>query len=116
MSTQPAHAQATPSVVLSSSHSAPAARRPNPLLTVLRWELRRALASRTTWVLAVLLFGLCLLLLGFSVLQQQYPASATVLSSTGAPVQRAADGFVTRNSLFGLAILLPITVLEFADR
>jgi hypothetical protein len=114
MSTQPAYAQATPSVVLASSHSAPAARRPTPLLTVLRWELRRALASRTTWVLAVLLFGLCLLLLGFSVLQQQYSASATVLSPTGAPVQHALEGFITRNSLFGLAILLPITVLEFA--
>jgi ABC-type transport system involved in multi-copper enzyme maturation permease subunit len=111
MSTPSAHATSSG---VAAIHDAPAAARPSPLLIVLRWEVRRALASRATWVMAALLVVVYLLLLGFSDLQQYYTASATVLSSAGAPLQRTIEGVVTRNSPFGLAILLPITVLEFA--
>jgi hypothetical protein len=85
-----------------SIHSARVLKRPSPLLTVLRWELRRAFASRATWIIAVPLFVVLLLLLSFSLLQQHIllvPATQVT---------------VTRHSLFGLAMILPISVLEFA--
>lgn len=56
VSTMPAHA-ATSGV----------GRRPNPLATVVRWELRRLSSSRTTWILAGLVFTLsCLIELGLA--------------------------------------------------
>lgn len=95
----------------------PLSGRPNPLLTVLRWELRRAFASRLTWILAALLFIICFLLLLFSLLDTRIIASTTIsaaASPTGSPIQRSVDFVLTRNSLWGLAILFPFTLLEFA--
>lgn len=105
--------QATTNDLLAKQR-APIAARPSPLLTVVRWELRRAFASRLTWILAVALFGVLLLLLGFSLLQDNYAVAATVHGPHGTLVQHSVEGIVTRNSLFGLAILLPITLVEFA--
>jgi hypothetical protein len=89
-----------------------AVRRPNPLLAVTRWELDRALTNRATWIIAALLFVLCLLLLEYSDLRQMFAVSATIAPS-GAPVQRVVQGALTRNTFWGLAVLLPITLLEF---
>jgi hypothetical protein len=113
MAMQPA--QATPTDVL-SKQSAPMPERPNPLLTVLRWELRRALANRTTWVLAAALFVICFLLLEFSLLVTGISASTTISAAqtpTGMAIQRTVDITLTRNSIWGLAILFPTTLLEF---
>jgi ABC-type transport system involved in multi-copper enzyme maturation permease subunit len=85
----------------------------NPLLTVLRWELRRTLASRATVLTSALLFGILILLLIFSLQTQYYSISGVAQAPHGAPVQRSFSGIVTRNSLFGLAMIFPITLLEF---
>jgi hypothetical protein len=98
MFTQP---NATSQTSVATPEGIPTSQRPGPLLTVMRWELRRAFASRATWIIAFLLFIVLLLLLGFSLLQQYFPLSP------------ATHLIVTRNSLFGLAMLLPITLLEF---
>jgi ABC-type transport system involved in multi-copper enzyme maturation permease subunit len=111
MTMQPA--QATPSVVL-SSHNTTTLKHPNALLAVTRWELRRALASRATLIISLLLFGVLVALLGFSLQQQYYTISGTARLANGTVVQRTLTDFGTRNSLFGLAILFPITLLEFA--
>ena len=89
-------------------------KRPRPLFTVLRWELRRTFASRVTWILAGVLFVVFLLLLGFSSLQQDIPVSANIQARLGCAGNQATCVHVTRNSLFGLAMLLPITLVEFA--
>ena len=110
MTMQPAQAPAAGIVAVTpvTSHKSP-----NPLLTVLRWELRRALASRTTLIISTLLFGFFILLLIFSLQVQDYSVSGIAQPAHGAPVQRTLSGIVTRNSLFGLAIIFPITLLEF---
>jgi ABC-type transport system involved in multi-copper enzyme maturation permease subunit len=107
--------QATPLSTL-PTNAAQAPDHPHPLVAVLKWEVRRALASRAIWLMAALLFGVCLLILGFSSLTQDFSASATFSAAqtpAGVPVQHTVSGSLTRNSLWGLAILLPITLLEF---
>jgi ABC-type transport system involved in multi-copper enzyme maturation permease subunit len=110
MTTQPAQA---PVARIASISTATVHKSPNPLLSVLRWELRRALASRATLIISVLLFGVLVLLLVFSLQAQFYSISGLAYPSQGAPVQRTLSGIVTRNSLFGLAMIFPITLLEF---
>jgi hypothetical protein len=107
--------QATPTNV-TSTRSVSAHARPNPLLSVLGWELRRVLSSRATWVLAALLFGICLLLLGFSLESAYYIASASFSSAqtpTGLPLQHVVMGQLSRNTLWGLISIFPITLVEF---
>jgi hypothetical protein len=113
MATQPTQ---VPSHDVLTAPSAPIRARPNPLLAVLGWELRRALGNRATWILAVILFGVGLLLLGFSDQIQLFDASASfsaAQSPTRVAVQHSVSGGLTRNSLWGLAILVPITLIEF---
>jgi ABC-type transport system involved in multi-copper enzyme maturation permease subunit len=95
----------------------PIATRPNPLLSVLHWEVQRILASRTIWILAAFLFGVCLLLVGFSG-PAEYHASTTASPAQtpgGIPVQHAANGSLAWTSLWGLAIFLPNILLEFGS-
>jgi hypothetical protein len=87
-----------------------------PLVEVVRWELRRALASRATWIQAALLFMVCVALLGFSLQSQYFAASASfsaAQTSTGLAMQHMAQGQLSRNSLWGLIMIFPITLLEF---
>jgi hypothetical protein len=89
---------------------------PRPLVDVLCWELRRALASRATWVQAILLFGVCVALLGFSLQSAYYSASATFSAAqtpTGLPVQHMVQGQLSRNTLWGLIVIFPVTLIEF---
>jgi hypothetical protein len=79
----------------------PLPKSPNPLLTVTRWELRRALGGRSTWITMGLLVLVLVLLLAFSALYQFFDFSPTMRL------------IVTRNSLFGLAMLLPVTLIVF---
>jgi hypothetical protein len=83
---------------------------------VVRWELQRALASRATWIQAALLFGVCVALLGFSLQSQYYSAAASfsaAQTSTGLPIQHMVQGQLSRNTLWGLIIIIPITLVEF---
>jgi ABC-type transport system involved in multi-copper enzyme maturation permease subunit len=110
MTTRPAQA---PAARIASASAVTAQKSPNPLLTVLRWELRRALASRATLTISALLVGFLVLLLIFSLQVQDYSVSGVAYAPHGTPIQRTLSGIVTRNSLFGLAIIFPITLLEF---
>jgi ABC-type transport system involved in multi-copper enzyme maturation permease subunit len=97
MAIQPAHTT-SPSAVPSRSAALPA--RLFPLLAVVRWELRRIVGSRATWVLAPGAFVAFVLLMW--------------LSLRGAELTRSADAFTgafERASLIGLAEWLPPTVL-----
>lgn len=109
MTTRPAHAAVSDRL---PDHHALTPPRPNPLLTVMRWELRRSLANRSTRILAVLLFAVCVALLGLSLQQTTFDLT----SGTGGPggPTRELMAVVTRNSLFGLTMLLPFTLVEFA--
>jgi ABC-type transport system involved in multi-copper enzyme maturation permease subunit len=87
-----------------------------PFVEVLRWELRRALASRATWVQAALLFVICVALLGFSLQSQYFVASASFSAAqtpSGLPLQHMVQGQLSRNSLWGFIAIFPITLLEF---
>jgi ABC-type transport system involved in multi-copper enzyme maturation permease subunit len=78
--------------------------RSQPFIAVLSWELRRVLASRTTWVAAALMFGVCLVLLRAS------PQSVDWLLECCS--QRPnADLISSWTTLWGLACVLPSLVL-----
>src|SRR5262249_17814587 len=94
MSTPSAHATSTGVAVTSS---VPTGARPSPLRTVLRWELRRLLANRSTKVMVVLLVVVYFLLLGFSLQHDTVPIAANVLSSGGSSNQQMLYFNMSRN-------------------
>jgi ABC-type transport system involved in multi-copper enzyme maturation permease subunit len=84
--------------------------RPNPLLSVLRWELQRTLASRGTWVLASVVSGVCAVLLLLS--RQNEDFGLFEHTSTGSLIH-GVTGTIPWTTPFGLAILLPRSALLF---
>jgi ABC-type transport system involved in multi-copper enzyme maturation permease subunit len=84
--------------------------RPNPLLSVLRWEVRRMLASRITWVLATIVFGICAVLLLLS--RQAEDFGQFDYSNTGRLIH-GVTGTIPWTTPFGTAILLPFPALLF---
>jgi ABC-type transport system involved in multi-copper enzyme maturation permease subunit len=74
--------------------------RPNPLLSVLTWELRRFRASRLFWLQALGFFVLLL----FVIWLGREPSSFTFMSSPSAP---PLFGFVAGTSAWGLLHFLP---------
>jgi ABC-type transport system involved in multi-copper enzyme maturation permease subunit len=110
MSTPSTHAAST-GVAAIHDMSTPA--RPNPLLTVLRWELRRLLASRSTKVMVGLLVVVYFLLLGFSLQHDTVSIAANVLSPDGTSSQQVVYFNMSRNTPWGFADVFPITLLEF---
>jgi ABC-type transport system involved in multi-copper enzyme maturation permease subunit len=80
-------------------------RRPNPLLSVMGWELRRFFASRLFWIQAV-----CYLLLTcFVVWAAREPSQFTFVSGNV-----TFSGFVAGTSVWGLLITLPISLTLLA--
>ncbi len=73
-------------------------RRPQPLLSVLAWEMRRFRASRRFWLQALGLFGFLLLLTWFQGRSIAYG-------------NQSANGFIAGTSAWGLLLSLPPTVL-----
>jgi ABC-type transport system involved in multi-copper enzyme maturation permease subunit len=98
---QPAQATSTGELLARRVSDGP---RSHPFIAVLTWELRRVLASRTSWVAAALMFGVCLVLL------RALPQSVDWLLECCS--QRPnADLLSSWTTLWGLACALPSLVL-----
>ncbi len=83
-------------------------RRPHPLLAVITWELRRLMASRSTWVLLFLAFGFFLLFIWLLWLSNA--SGITLGSRVGFKVAiTSAEGLVSILSIlsFLLVLILP---------
>lgn len=102
--TQAPHARVAP------AHPAQVLKHPHPLLAVLGWELRRALGSRATWIVAVLVFGVSLLLLRIS--RQSEDFGLAEHTSAGQLIHSVTSA-IPWTTPFGLAILLPFSALVF---
>jgi hypothetical protein len=100
-------ARTAPSDILALK-SALTVARPHPLLSVLRWELRRALASRGTWVLASIVFGVCAALL---LLSRQTEDFGQFDYSNAGRLIHGVTGTIPWTTPFGMAILLPFPAL-----
>jgi hypothetical protein len=95
MATQPT--QATPHAAL-STQNAPNRARPNPLFTVLAWELRRFRASRLFGLQALGFFCFLLFLTWAQAMADQYST-------------REASAFIAGTSAYGLLLTLPTMLL-----
>jgi len=108
-------------IVLATSHQqTQAARRPNQLLSVLAWEMRRFRDSRTTWWLSLLICGIFLFVLWLI----RFPSSGSVTPGTGpdtitftVPVTSAGGLTLVLSILtFLLALILPFVNADGATR
>jgi ABC-type transport system involved in multi-copper enzyme maturation permease subunit len=102
-------ARTAPSDILASKSAATLAR-PNPLPSVLSWELRRMLASRGTWILASIVFGVCAVLL---LLSRQTENFGHFDYSSAGRLIHGVTSTIPWTTPFGMAILLPFPALLF---
>jgi len=84
-----------------------AIQRPNPLLSVMTWELRRFGASRLFWIQALGFFGLELFITWFG----RMPSQFTFQLGNGQNNSQVFSGFVAGTSAWGLLDLLPPALL-----
>jgi len=91
-------------VLTSAGQQTRAIQRPNPLLSVMAWELRRFRASRLFWLQALGFF--CFLL--FLIWATQAPSQFGIGGNPNGGV--AISGFVAGTSTWGLLLTLPLTL------
>ncbi len=82
--------------------------RPNPLLSVMTWELRRFFASRLFWFQALGLFGFLLLMM-WALHAPENTSAGVVQGNSGN--QTPLSGFVAGTSAGGLLHALPIVLV-----
>jgi ABC-type transport system involved in multi-copper enzyme maturation permease subunit len=92
----------TTSILTGARQETRAIRRPQPLLAVLSWELRRFRASRLFWIQALGFFCLLLLVIWFGRMPSRFDTANNSL---------AFHGFVAGTSAWGLNTILPTGLL-----